>query len=342
MAVGAHSLKAARRPATPESFSRPTACVAPPPCLACSKMDAASRKFAELEKREERLGEREAAAEQAEAAAAQRGGEVEEREAAAGVREASVAGALVLFMGAHGLADQGRWQQPQAGLTRRHAAVPGKACFLLTAALVVPGMHAFQRQVFQPKPPHPCVHGHPEQVPRVHPLRSSGALVAAHSATAQADARGELSEPTLLCQAGLIHTPTCAPSAAPERELELQRLQRELGARQEAMDAAEARLAVQRQELAAQQADLAEQRQELEALQLQLQRREEVRLGPWGYPVDGLLAQAGRLGRPWARVCGSRAGWAGGQADHLPPVQVGCPVRFQPHRRSANRPSFQS
>lgn len=59
-------------------------------------MDAASRKFAELEKREERLGEREAAAEQAEAAAAERGGELQEREAAAGVREASVAGAPVL------------------------------------------------------------------------------------------------------------------------------------------------------------------------------------------------------------------------------------------------------
>lgn len=57
-------------------------------------MDAASRKFAELEKREQRLGKREAAAEQAEAAAAQRSGEVEDREAAAGVREASVAGAL--------------------------------------------------------------------------------------------------------------------------------------------------------------------------------------------------------------------------------------------------------
>lgn len=65
----------------------------PPPCLGCSKVDAASRKFAELEKREVQLGEREAAAEQAAAAAAQRTAELEEREAAAGVREASVAGA---------------------------------------------------------------------------------------------------------------------------------------------------------------------------------------------------------------------------------------------------------
>lgn len=58
-------------------------------------MDAASRKFQELEKREAALGERAAAAEQAEAAAAERAGELEEREAAAGVREASVAGGWV-------------------------------------------------------------------------------------------------------------------------------------------------------------------------------------------------------------------------------------------------------
>lgn len=77
---------------------------------------------------------------------------------------------------------------------------------------------------------------------------------------------------------------TCWPGhvpalpAAAERELELQRAQRQLGKRQGAVEASEARLAVQQRELAAQQADLAEQRQELEALELQLQRREEVGL----------------------------------------------------------------
>lgn len=77
----------------------------PPPCCCvcrshpctllarCSKTDASSRKFRELEKREAALGKREAAADKAEAAAAERSAKLEEREAAAGVREASVAGA---------------------------------------------------------------------------------------------------------------------------------------------------------------------------------------------------------------------------------------------------------
>lgn len=71
-----------------------------PACPAhCSKMDAASRKFAELEKRETALGKREAAAEQADAAARERAAELDEREAAAGVRETSVAGALLPRLG---------------------------------------------------------------------------------------------------------------------------------------------------------------------------------------------------------------------------------------------------
>lgn len=47
----------------------------------------------ELEKLEERLSERESAAERSETAAAERGVQLDEREAAAGVREASVGGA---------------------------------------------------------------------------------------------------------------------------------------------------------------------------------------------------------------------------------------------------------
>ncbi len=100
-------------------------------------MDAASRKFAELEKRETALGEREAAAEHAEAAARERAAELEEREAAAGVREASVTGAPAWW------AVGGRSVVAavcRAGTVRLHATCKGRAA----TAAVLP--HAQSKQ----------------------------------------------------------------------------------------------------------------------------------------------------------------------------------------------------
>ena len=71
-----------------------SACLHSCPSFSCSKADAASRKFAELEKREAGLAKREAGLEERETAASQRSSELEEREVAAGVREASMAGAV--------------------------------------------------------------------------------------------------------------------------------------------------------------------------------------------------------------------------------------------------------
>lgn len=93
--VGHHAAAALGMPfrccLTCAADSMRTRCIPFPPH---SKMDGANRKFAELEKRETALCEREAAAEQAAAAAKERAAELEEREAAAGVREASATGAL--------------------------------------------------------------------------------------------------------------------------------------------------------------------------------------------------------------------------------------------------------
>lgn len=69
-------------------------------------MDAASRKFAELEKRERQLGEREAQAEQAQAAAEERSTQLDEREEGLALRETALKGALV--------AGAGRWLVPFA------------------------------------------------------------------------------------------------------------------------------------------------------------------------------------------------------------------------------------
>lgn len=82
-------------------------------------MDAASRKFAELEKREARLGEREATAEQAAAAARQREEGVQDREAAAGVREAFVAGGSASGRGSRPASESPAWLLLALGMAGR-------------------------------------------------------------------------------------------------------------------------------------------------------------------------------------------------------------------------------